>query len=215
MHRDVRGLSLTTGSAEAARLFDRALAEYLEYRKSAMATLKQVNEADPDFCLAQCLTGYLFMLFGTHAVDPKVDAALSKAERLAPRATERERKHVGALGAWRRGDTERAIRIWDDILIEYPYDLLALRLQHFSLFWSGQSHFMRDTAARAAGAWDAGTPGYGHVLGMYAFGLEECGDYAAAEPSGRRAVEMCGDDLWAVHAVAHVLEMQGRLDEGA
>src|SRR5438105_2506300 len=74
---------------------------------------------------------------------------------------------------------------------------------------------MRDTAARGAGAWDAGTPGYGHVLGMYAFGLEECGDYAAAEPNGRRAVEMCGDDLWAVHAVAHVLEMQGRLDEGA
>jgi len=214
MHRDARGLALTTDSARAASLFDRAIAEYLEYRKSTMATLKEALAADPDFCFGHCLSGYLFMLFGTHAVDAKVDAALAQAQRLAPRATAREQGHVAALAAWRKGDTERANRIWDDILIEHPHDLLAMRLQHFNLFWSGQSYFMRDAAARAIGAWDAGTPGYGCVLGMHAFALEECGDYAAAEPKGRRAVELCGDDLWAVHAVAHVLEMRGRLDEG-
>src|SRR5262245_48217898 len=119
MHRDMRGLVLTTGSAEAARLLDRAITEYLDYRKSAMATLKLAIEADPNFCLAHCLTGCLFMLFGSHAVDGKVDAALSQAERLAPRATPREQKHVAALAAWRKGDVERAIQIWDDILIEH------------------------------------------------------------------------------------------------
>ena len=214
MHRDGRGLVLTTESAAAARSFDAAVTEYLAYRKSAMATLKQAIEADPNFCLAHCMTGYLFMLFGTHAVDPKVDATLKQAESAAPRTTLRERKHVAALAAWRKGDTARAIRIWDDILIQHPHDLLTMRLQHFALFWSGQSYFMRDAVARAIGAWDAGMPGYGNMLGMYAFGLEECGDYAAAEPKGRRAVEISKDDLWAVHAVAHVLEMQGRLAEG-
>jgi tetratricopeptide (TPR) repeat protein len=214
MHRDARGLALSTDSAEAARLFDRAIAEYLEYRKPTLATAMEALDADPEFCLAHCFIGYLFMLFGSHAVDGKVDAALAKAKRLAPRASEREQKHVAALTAWRAGDTERANRIWDDILIAHPHDILALRLQHFSLFWAGQSYFMRDAAARALGAWDAGTPGYGNVLGMYAFALEECGDYAAAEPKGRRAVEMSGDDLWAIHAVAHVLEMRGRLEDG-
>ena len=57
-------------------------------------------------------------------------------------------------------------------------------------------------------------PGYGYVLGMYAFGLEETANYAGAEATGRRALELNPRDPWAVHAVAHVMEMQGRLRDG-
>jgi hypothetical protein len=57
-------------------------------------------------------------------------------------------------------------------------------------------------------------PGYHALLGMHAFGLEEMGDYRQAEASGRRAVETEPRDGWAQHAVAHVLEMQGRTDDG-
>jgi tetratricopeptide (TPR) repeat protein len=57
-------------------------------------------------------------------------------------------------------------------------------------------------------------PGFGFVLGCHAFGLEEAGDYAAAERAGRRAIELNRADIWAAHAVAHVLEMQNRTREG-
>jgi hypothetical protein len=49
---------------------------------------------------------------------------------------------------------------------------------------------------------------------MHAFGLEEIGDYVHAEQTGRHALEVNARDPWAVHAVAHVMEMQGRLPEG-
>ncbi len=52
------------------------------------------------------------------------------------------------------------------------------------------------------------------MLGCRCFALEECGDYAAAEPVGREAIEIDPADLWAAHAVAHVMEMQGRQREG-
>jgi hypothetical protein len=49
---------------------------------------------------------------------------------------------------------------------------------------------------------------------MYAFGLEEMNQYADAERAGRAALELQPRDGWAVHAVTHVMEMQGRTRDG-
>jgi hypothetical protein len=52
------------------------------------------------------------------------------------------------------------------------------------------------------------------ILGCRCFAQEEAGNYLAAEPSGRRAIELDPGDLWAAHAIAHVMESQGRRSEG-
>jgi tetratricopeptide (TPR) repeat protein len=49
---------------------------------------------------------------------------------------------------------------------------------------------------------------------MYAFGLEENGDYERAEICARAALQKEPRDTWASHALAHVFEMQGRQREG-
>lgn len=73
---------------------------------------------------------------------------------------------------------------------------------------------LRDRIARVLPDWSLEMPGYHALLGLYAFGLEESGDYRLAERLGREAVALQPDDAWAQHAVAHVLEMQGRREEG-
>ncbi len=215
MFTDVRGLPLTTENEAAAGHYNAAIDAFFEYRLSTGKRVKQALEADPDFAMAHCLQGYLFMLFGTIAVLGRARAARTQARTAGgDRITDREAAHIAALGAWADGGMDRTCAIWDQILLDHPRDLLALRLQHFALFWMGRSAELRGGPARVLHAWDDTLPGYGNLLGMLAFGHEECGAYAEAEAAGRQAVELSGEDLWALHAVTHVLEMQGRLAEG-
>ena len=214
MYTDAQGLALTTESADAASRFDRTITDYLEYRAGAMGSLKSCLEADPGFVMAHVLQGYLMMLFGSNAMNDKVAGSIAAAEAGSNQVTAREKAHIAALRAWLSGDLIKSNGIWDQILFEHPTDILALRLQHFNAFWMGRNQLLRDGIARVHRAWSPDMPGYGAMLGMYAFGLEECGDYEQAEAYGRESVALNPNDLWAIHAVAHVLEMQGRADDG-
>src|SRR5262249_20543835 len=80
--------------------------------------------------------------------------------------------------------------------------------------WLGRPQDMVASVERVMAAWSEGTPGYVSILACRCFALEEAGNYLGAEPSGRRAIEIDPGDLWAAHAVAHVMEMQGRRSEG-
>ena len=211
---DERGLELSSKNASAVKAYNEAVSSFLEYRTTAMPSAKQAADLDPQFCLAHCLRGYFFMVFGTLAVLDKARAALGQAQKTSEGATDRERRHVEALRLWIEGDLMAANACWERILYDYPHDLLALRLHHFNSFWMGQTRALRSIPASLLVDWRKDMPGYGNLLGMLAFGCEENGDYGNAERYGRQAAEVSPDDLWALHAVAHVLEMQGRHSDG-
>src|SRR5690606_8100112 len=73
---------------------------------------------------------------------------------------------------------------------------------------------LRDWPLQSLRSFTSGDDGYHAVLGMAAFGYEECGQYDAALTLGREAVSHEPRDAWAVHAVAHVHEMRGDTDQG-
>ncbi|MEN0002249.1 MAG: tetratricopeptide repeat protein, partial [Pseudomonadota bacterium] len=95
-----------------------------------------------------------------------------------------------------------------------PLDALAVKLDHMLKFMSGNSAGMRSSMEAVIPAWEEATPDCGYILGCYGFSLEETGDYRNAEIKGRRGVTIAPDDAWGWHAVAHVMEMQGRASEG-
>jgi tetratricopeptide (TPR) repeat protein len=214
MRKDAHGLSISTSSAEAAAAFDRTIAGYLKARLDTRDHLTGLLQADPEFGLAYCLKGYLAMLLYKQAALPAATAAARTARRLTAKATAREQMHVDALDAWVAGDLDRLLAIWEAILAEHPTDVLAFRLAHYKYFWTGRACDMLASVERIAPKWERELPGYGTMLGCRCFALEECGDYAAAEPAGREAIEIDPADLWAAHAVAHVMEMQGRQRDG-
>ena len=214
MHLDARGLPISIASAKAAAAFDHLVTGYLTFRADTPARLTAVLEADPDFALAHCMQGYFAMLAFKQAVVPVAIQAARTARSLAANATARERSHVDALTAWAEGELDAAIASWESILRAHPHDVVAFRLAHFVNFWLGRPQDMVASVERVIPAWSETIPGYASILACSCFAQEEAGNYLAAEPSGRRAIELDPGDLWAAHAVAHVMEMQGRRSEG-
>ena len=214
MHVDIRGLPISTASASAAAAFDHLIKGYLTYRADTPDRLAALLEADADFALAHCMKGYFAMLAFKQAVVPVALQEARAAQSLAADATQRERDHIAALAAWADGELDRAIATWESILRAHPHDAVAFRLAHFVNFWLGRPHDMVDSVERVMPAWSEDVPGFSTILACRSFAQEETGNYFAAEPYGRRAIELDPGDLWAAHAVAHVLEAQGRRSEG-
>lgn len=214
MHSDARGLPITCASAEAARAYDHLITGYLTQRADAGERLKAVLAVDPDMPLAHVMKGYFAMLAFKQAMVDVAQSHATTARRACAGATERERLHAQALAHWAEGELDRTLATWEAILRAHPRDVVAFRLAHFLNFWLGRPQDMVSSVERILPAWGEDVPGYAAVLACHAFAHEEAGNYLAAEPSGRRAIELDPGDVWAAHAVAHVMEMQGRRHEG-
>ena len=105
---------------------------------------------------------------------------------------ERERHHLHALRLLAGGDWHGACNAWDALLLRHPRDALALQWAHLFDFYLGDAAQLRQRVARVLPAWDNADPLHAYVLGLHAFGLEECNLYAEAEATGRRAPERPG-----------------------
>jgi tetratricopeptide (TPR) repeat protein len=215
MPRDAQGNAVSAASESAVRAYDHAVEGYLTFRADTAQRLSPVLAADPEFGMGHVLKGCLLMAPFDAALVPRARDALAEARRHLSRAgTERERAHAEALSSWVEGEIDRALATWEEILEDHPRDVLAFRLHHFNAFWSGRPERMLAGVERVLPHWPAGLPGWGAVLACRAFANEECGSYAVAEASGREALALDPGNLWAAHAVAHVMEMQGRRGEG-
>jgi hypothetical protein len=210
--RDVRGHALSGANEISAAHYSKALRELNLYSADPVASVDAAIAESPGFVMVHALRAWLHLLGTEPAGIPVARANLEIASRLG--GTTQEKGHLAAIGHLAEGRWHDASRVIEDVAIEHPRDLLALQVGHQIDFFTGEARMLRDRIARAMPAWSDEVPGFHAVLGMQAFGLEEMGQYGQAEMHGRAAVEMEPRDGWAQHAVAHVLEMQGRQQEG-
>ena len=211
---DHRGSPISNASAADLAGFEEALRLLNGYFADPFARIEAVLAGNSAMPMALALKGGLLLCSTEAAMNAPLGEVIAAGERLAERMVARERGHFAALASWHRGDFAAAGDHYARVLADHPRDLLALQLAHQIDFFLGRSTMLRDRPAAVLRAWDGSVPGFGYVLGMHAFGLEETGEYGRAEDQGRRALALCRTDAWAVHAVAHVMEMQGRTQEG-
>ena len=210
--QDSLGLAHSGATPQALEHFERACADFRCYINDPLGGAQQAIATSPEMTMAHVLVAYLNLLGTEPAGLPVAREALQAAQMLP--ANEREAMHLRAIAHLVNGRWHAAGLVLEDLSIRHPLDLLALQAGHSIDFFTGHARMLRDRIARAEGAWHLGMPGYHAVQGMYAFGLEESGDYVRAEAAGRRAVALEPRDGWAWHAVAHVMEMQNRRRDG-
>lgn len=209
---DARGLALTVANAEAADRLEAVIDDIYYYRLGVGDRLEALLAEHPDFTMAQVQKGYSLMSEATLDVVPRARERLALAEALP--ANRRERLHQQALRAWIDQDLSARAAAWEQILVDWPLDLLALRQHTGALFWTGDKRHQAEVTATVATYWGAETPGRGHFLSAHAFAMEEIGQYAVAERCAREALAIQPQDLWALHGLIHVLDMGGRIEEG-
>jgi len=209
MHEDRYGLACT-GSAAAVQRLSRAQGHLLRFRPEVVDELDAGIAEDTGCVMARAARAWIGLM-SSEWPDSRAAAELVAGLRSIDA---REQGHLDAIRVWALGDMHECGRLLDALLDAYPRDALALYVGHQIDFFCGDAINLRDRVMRARSGWDNQHADFPLVDGMLAFGLEECSDYARAEDIGRRAVERHSDDVWAIHAVVHVLEMQARFDEG-
>jgi len=207
------GVPVRAGSAEAVTRLDQAIEDLAALAGNPIAEAEAAVAADDGLVLGHIYRAYL-ALYGTTPEGVATAAGILKTLDEAVMG-EREAHHMRAARSWAEGDWEAAARSLERALLCHPRDLLALKVAQDLYFFLGNRLELRDVAARVLPAWPRDLPGWGYVQGIYAFGLEENADYRQAESRARAALDHNRRDVWSVHALAHVFEMEGSQRAGA
>lgn len=213
-HTDARGVPVSSCTVASLDAYEKALWQFQSYFGDPTVTLASALDDDPNFILGHIFNANAMLMMSERQYLPAVHDSLGKATALAHNANDRERGLLAATRDLAAGRWHEAVAGWDRVLAEHPRDALALQCAHLTDFYLGDAVNLRDRTARVLGHWNADLPGYSYMLGLHAFGLEECNEFERAEATARAALAIERRDAWSVHALTHVMEMQNRYDEG-
>ncbi|KAK6010330.1 hypothetical protein OSTOST_24644, partial [Ostertagia ostertagi] len=147
------GLTLSTPSNECAKLFDGALRQIVSWSDCEVLggfikTLDDMKAADPKAVLPRAFrlgleglgTGTCTRVNETYKTN--LDQVYADAQAYG---NPRELKHARAVRLWGQGKMKDATNIWEEILTEYPTDLMAIKFAHDAYFFMGDGKGKRDS----------------------------------------------------------------------
>lgn len=211
---DARGVPVSQCESKSLEDYEKAIRQFQSYFGDPTETLAETLVNDPEFVMGHIFNASAMLMMSERQYIPAIKQSIEKAESLTAKSNDREKQLVTAARHWMEGRWNRACQTWDQVLADHPTDAMAIQCAHLTDFYLGDAVNLRDRIGRVLGHWDLSMPGYSFIMGMQAFGFEECNQFDLAEKAAREALDIEKRDGWSVHALAHVMEMQNRYEEG-
>ncbi len=200
--------------ADAPERFQPILEAFLANRGNLSCDIDAALAADPQSLSGHRLRTAIIVRGDDASRRSAVAESTDIIEAISHEVSSQARRHASAARAWFDGDHALALERYGAIIVDFPRDILALVVAHALDFRLGFRRMLRDRIAQVMPEWHAGLTGYASVLALYAFGLEENGQFRRAEKLARRALQIDPRHPGAMHVVVHAMEMQGRSREG-
>jgi tetratricopeptide (TPR) repeat protein len=203
MQADLKGLAVSTASADALAAWERGVDLFLRWRSGALEALDAAGQRDPSFALAHCTRACVAWRMGRFDV-----AAAAAQQAMALEGTahdEREHAHVQAVGALQRGEAVAAHDGLRRLAARYPTDRIAVRLAGLNCITQGDYLGGIDIARRSLEA-DPGEPQYQTMLGFF---LEQSGYNDEGLAMSMRSLAQDPTNLYTYHAVGHAYQARG------
>ncbi len=209
MAKDLFDLDVTTQRAGTLAAYNVFAADWIGYGPKVRSVFTAAD-ADADCALVNANAAAVHMALEAAPSFKKARGYLRRARKVAVHATVREQAFVAAVADWWRGSIPGALKRLRGIVAEHPRDIVAAKWAQYLAFNMGDARTMLEVAKailpahqETAGAWS-----------MLAFAHEQNNAIGVAEEAAYRALELNPRDPWAHHAIAHVMETRGRVDEG-
>lgn len=208
MPKDLHDLTLTTERAETVAAFNTYATDWIGHGPR-VRSIFEAADADPHCALVNAHAAAVHMALEAAPGFKTARTYLRRARKTAREGTAREQAFIAAIADWWRGNTAGTLKRLRKIVDENPADIVAAKWAQYHAFNMGDARAMRDIAetvlpvhASASEAW-----------AMAAFAHDQCCDEERAEGAVERALHLNPADPWAHHAMAHIMDGQGRTDE--
>ncbi|MEQ1867306.1 MAG: tetratricopeptide repeat protein [Alphaproteobacteria bacterium] len=209
MAKDLHDLEVTTARAETVAAYNVFATDWIGYGPRVRSIFAAADD-DADCALVNAHAAAVHMALEAAPGFKKARGYLRRARKVLPGATAREQAFLTAVNDWWRGNVPAALQRLKTVVAQHPADIVSAKWAQYLAFNLGDAPVMLEVAkavlpahSETASAWS-----------MLAFAHEQNNAIGVAEEAAYRALAINAQDPWAHHAIAHVMDTRGKVDDG-
>jgi len=210
--KDHHGLNISTDSPDILNLVEKFKTDLLSMGKGVVDILPLADNY-PESLLIQTYSVCVYLYGQTKESDLKAHKYLIRAKDSIAEANDREKLFFSAVESWSEGKLQETANKLEQLLRQWPRDLVAAKVLEFIYYMLGQQHSGKRFLNTMESIYED-NKNSGYYFSSYSFALELCGNYEKARTAAERAVELVEINPWAHHTLSHVFIKSGNLDYG-